>query len=155
MGSLSFEEYFPCAEELAQLEKNEPALYETYKELMCYYYIFLDLHPSRGTVISLTSWVEYSFPVVDGLVKDLQAPMSEKKIVKAMKVGNHEDVVMEEDGNEYERGDVFLSFHRQAFRPLSQQVLLAGYLSAWLKRCVVPSAPLTTSRLWQFFHLFS
>ena len=55
MGSLPHKEYFPCAEELTQLEKNEPALYETYRELMCHYYIYLDLHPSRVTVISLKS----------------------------------------------------------------------------------------------------
>ena len=32
-----------------------------------------------------------------------------------------------------------MSFHRQASRPISQQVLLASYLSAWLKRRVIPS----------------
>ena len=35
MGSLPYKEYFLYAEELAQLEKKEPALYETYRELMC------------------------------------------------------------------------------------------------------------------------
>jgi len=34
MGSRPYEEYFPSAEELAQLEKDEPALYETYRELI-------------------------------------------------------------------------------------------------------------------------
>ena len=53
MGSKPYEEYFPCAEELAQLEKDEPAMYETYRELMCHFYIFLDLYPSRGNVRSL------------------------------------------------------------------------------------------------------
>ena len=47
---------------------------------------------------------------MDGPVEDLQAPVVEKKIAKAMKAGNHEDVVMEEDGDEYKQGDVFLSF---------------------------------------------
>jgi len=55
MGSLLYEEYFPCAEKLVQLEKHEPVLYETYKELIYHYYIYLDLHPNRGTVISLKS----------------------------------------------------------------------------------------------------
>jgi len=67
---------------------------------------------------------------VDGPVEDLQAPVSENKIAKAMKAGNHEDVVMKEDGDEYVRGVVFLSFHRQASRPQSWKALLAGYLSA-------------------------
>ena len=30
MGSQPYEEYFPCAEDLAQMEKDEPALYDTY-----------------------------------------------------------------------------------------------------------------------------
>ena len=38
-------------------------------------------------MISLKSWMKYLFPVVDGPVEDLQALVSEKKIVKAMKAG--------------------------------------------------------------------
>jgi len=34
MGSLPYEEYFPCEAELALLEKQESALFETYRELM-------------------------------------------------------------------------------------------------------------------------
>ena len=30
MGSLPYQEYFPCEAELALLEKQEPALFETY-----------------------------------------------------------------------------------------------------------------------------
>jgi len=30
MGSLPYEEYFPCEAELALLEMQEPALFETY-----------------------------------------------------------------------------------------------------------------------------
>ena len=29
MGSLPYEEYFPCAEELERLDKEDPALFET------------------------------------------------------------------------------------------------------------------------------
>ena len=68
---------------------------------MCHFYICLDLHPSRGTVISLKSWTDYLFPTMDGPVEHLQAPVAEKKIAKAMKDGNHEDVIIEEDGDEY------------------------------------------------------
>ena len=34
MGSLPYEEYFLCEAELALLEKQEPALFETYWELI-------------------------------------------------------------------------------------------------------------------------
>jgi len=56
MGSKPCGDYFPCAEELAQLE-DDLALYKTYRELMCHYYICLDLYPSRGSVNSLKSGV--------------------------------------------------------------------------------------------------
>ena len=79
--------------------------------------------------------------MVDGPIEDVQALVAEKKIAKAMKVGNYEDIVLEEDDGEHEQGDVFLSFQHQASRLLSRQSLLAGYLSTWLKRCVVPSPP--------------
>ena len=46
-------------------------------------------------------WVEYLFSVVDGPVENIQALVSERKIAKAMKVGNHEDVVLEENNDEY------------------------------------------------------
>jgi len=39
MGSLHYEKYFLCEAELALLEKQEPALFETYRELMCHFYI--------------------------------------------------------------------------------------------------------------------
>jgi len=53
MGSLPYEEYFLRAEELGQLKKKEPTLYEIYRELMFHFYICLDLHPSYGTTNGL------------------------------------------------------------------------------------------------------
>jgi len=41
---LSLEEYFPCNAELALLEKQEPALFETYRELMSHFYICSSMH---------------------------------------------------------------------------------------------------------------
>jgi len=58
MGFKLYEEYFPYALELAQLEKDEPTLHETYKELMRHYYICLDLYLGCENVNSLKSWVE-------------------------------------------------------------------------------------------------
>ena len=44
LGSLLYEEYLPCEVELALLEKQEPALFETYRELMCHLYILSLIH---------------------------------------------------------------------------------------------------------------
>jgi len=56
---------------------------------------------------------------VDGPLEDLQTLVEDKRIAKAMKAGGHEDIVLEEDDGEYKRRDTFLSFHRQAKRPIS------------------------------------
>ena len=56
LGSLPYEEYFPCEVELAHLEKQEPALFETYRELMCHLYICSSMHGSyKGASCSLKS----------------------------------------------------------------------------------------------------
>jgi len=47
-----------------------------------------------------------------------------------MKASEKGDIIFEEDDCEQKKGDTFLSYHRQAGRPL-----------AWLKRCVSPSPP--------------
>ena len=56
ISSMPYEEYFPCVEELTQMEKDKPVMYETYKEVICYLYICLDLYPSRMNINSLKTW---------------------------------------------------------------------------------------------------
>ena len=56
-----------------------------------------------------------------------------------MTSSGHEDIVLEEDNGIYEKGDRFKSFHHQAKHSIARKTLLAGFLSVWLKKCVVPS----------------
>ena len=79
MGSLPYEEYFSCTKELAQLEKKELALYETYRELMCHFYVCLDLHSSRKATNNLKTWVDYLFPSLDEPLKSLQTLVDDKR----------------------------------------------------------------------------
>jgi len=44
IGFLPYEEYFPCEVELALLERQESALFKTYRELMCHFYICSSMH---------------------------------------------------------------------------------------------------------------
>jgi len=63
LGSLPYEEYLPCEVELALLEKQEPTLFETYRELMCHLYICSSMHGShKGASCSSKSWGNYLFP---------------------------------------------------------------------------------------------
>ena len=58
-----------------------------------------------------------------------------------MREHDHVDVILEEGAGIYEKRDTLKSFHHQACQPISRKALLAGFLSVWLKRCVVPSPP--------------
>jgi len=56
----------PCETELALLEKQEPALFETYRKLMCHFYICLDIHGGyKGSSNILRSWADYLFPSLE------------------------------------------------------------------------------------------
>ena len=44
MGSMSYGEYCPCIIELEQIEKDNLGMFETHQELMCYFYICMDIH---------------------------------------------------------------------------------------------------------------
>ena len=52
LGSLPYEEYFPCEAELTLLEKQDPALFDTYQELMCHFYIYSCMHGSHKGALS-------------------------------------------------------------------------------------------------------
>jgi len=69
--------------------KDEPTMYETYRKLICCYYICLDLCPSHENVNNLKSLVEYVFSVVDGPLENLQTSVSDKRITRAMTAGEH------------------------------------------------------------------
>ena len=65
--------------------------------------------------------------------------MVEKDIARMMVfIG---DVIFEEDDEIYKKGDSFKRFHHQTSQPMSQKALLAGFLSIWLKKCMVSSPP--------------
>ena len=82
-----------------------------------------------------------SIPLSSWIYRKFSNSLDDKRIAKVMKMSNHEDVILEEDDGDYERGDIFLNFHHQALRPISRKALLASFLSAWLKRCIIPSRP--------------
>ena len=141
MGSLSYKEFFPCEAELALLEKQEPALFETYRELMCHFYICLDVHDGfKGNSNRLKSRAEYLFLTLEKAPKEARFGVVED-ILQMMKEHDQGDILLEEDEGIYEKGDTFKSFHHQARQLVSQKVLLAGFMSVWLKRYVVPSPP--------------
>ena len=98
MGSLPYEEYFPCEAELALLEKQEATLFETCRELMCHFYICSDMHGSyKGGSNSLKSWADYLFPNLENSPEEAQCGVVEKDIFRRMSEHAHGDIVVKED----------------------------------------------------------
>jgi len=40
MGDLPYDEYIPITEELHLLKRDVPQVYETYREVLCHFYIY-------------------------------------------------------------------------------------------------------------------
>ena len=74
--------------------KFQHGLYKTYRELLCYFYICLDLYLSHGTTNGLKTWVDYLFPAVDGPLEDHQALVKDRQIAMAMKASGNGDIVL-------------------------------------------------------------
>jgi len=113
MGSISYEEYFPCTMELKQMQKDDLRMFKIYLKLMCHFYIYMDVHNTRGNANRIKVWADYLFPVLDGAPEYVQFPISDDDIHQKMVSSAHEDVVLEEDDGIYEKGDKFKSLHRQ------------------------------------------
>ena len=86
-------------------------------------------------------WADYLFPVLYGAQEEVQFPISGDDIIWMIVSSGHEDVILDEDDGIYEKGDKFKSFHHKANQPMSKKALLVGFLSVWLKKCVVMSSP--------------
>jgi len=71
MGSMPYEEYFPCETELKQMKKDHQEVFETYQELMCHFYICMDVHNTRRNANGIKVWVDYLFPILDGAPEDV------------------------------------------------------------------------------------
>ena len=94
MGSLPYEEYFPCESELVLLEKQEPVLFETYRELMCHFYICLDVHSGyKGSSNSLKSWVDYLFFTLEEAPEKARFEVVEEDILRMMREYDDGDVI--------------------------------------------------------------
>ena len=99
-------------------------MFVTYRELMCHFYICMDIHNTHGNANEIKVWANYLFLVLDDAPENIQIPISDNFINQKMISSAHEDVVMEEDDGIYEKGDRFKSFHHQAKHPISRKALM-------------------------------
>jgi len=57
--------------ELEQMEKDNPKMFATYRELMCHFYICMNIHNARGNVNGMKVWTDYLFPVLDDIPEEV------------------------------------------------------------------------------------
>jgi len=93
------------------MQKNDPEIFETYRELMCHFHICMDAHNTRGNANGMKVWANYLFPILDCAPEDNQFPIPKEDIRQKMVSSAHEDVILEKDDGMYEKGDKFKSFH--------------------------------------------
>ena len=58
-------EYFLYTMELEKMKKDDSEIFETYRELICHFYICMDVHNARGNANGMKIWVDYLFPILD------------------------------------------------------------------------------------------
>ena len=72
--------------ELTLLEKQEPVVFETYRELMCHFYIYSSMHGNhKGASSSLKSWGNYLFPNMEDAPKAAHRGVANEDIFRRMK----------------------------------------------------------------------
>ena len=126
-GSMPYEEYFPCAMELKQLEKDDPALFETYRELMYHFYICLNVHNARGVANGMKIWQDYLFFVLDDVLKEVQFSISDEDIARVMAASGQGDVFLDEDDDIYEKSIGSRAFTTRRASPCLGKLFLSAF----------------------------
>jgi len=85
MGSLPYEEYFPYEAELALLEKQEPTMFETYRELKCHFYICSDMHGNYKEGSNSKSWGDYLFANLENAPEEAHCGVADDDIFQRMR----------------------------------------------------------------------
>ena len=55
--------------ELEQMEKDDPEMFETYREWMCHFYICMDIHNTRWNANEIKVCADYLFSIFDDAPK--------------------------------------------------------------------------------------
>ena len=92
IGLMSYDGYFPCTMELEQMEKDDLEMFGTYWELMCHFYICMDVYNTHGNENWIKVWADYLLPILDDAPKDVQFWISKEDIHQKRISSAHEDI---------------------------------------------------------------
>ena len=85
-GDIPYEEYVPTTKELHFLEKEFPAIYETYWEVMCHFHICGQISKWRSQGVKQLSWASYLFNNVN--TKDHRITRLDPISLRRLKTGS-------------------------------------------------------------------
>ena len=101
------------------------------------------MNKTRGHNNGLKQWAEHLLANLDDVNFDIRPRAADdiSIVTKRLEDSSCSDFILEEDKGGHFKGEVFHSYHHQALISLSRRAVLAGFLSIWLKKCVVPLLP--------------
>src|SRR3954470_12019544 len=134
-GEFPYEEYVPPSAELELLKTQDPELYSTYWEVLCHFFICRESKGrGRGGVV-FSTWAEYLFP---GIGADRVQGLTVLSEHKARQLALESKVTLKEPVASSSSGAPPRNFCYFGKRPMTSRARLAGFLSIWLGKGVVP-----------------
>ena len=142
IGDAPYEEYVPTTEKLHLLKKEDPQVYETYWKVLCHFHVCGQTSGWRNRGIKQMSWASYLFNDINDKSNPLTrlTPNTDEEITERISASTS-SYTMESNEDTFKPDTAFESFHHQAKILIFDQALLAGFLTLWLKRCMVPTLP--------------
>src|SRR3954465_2305894 len=135
-GEFPYEEHVPPSAELELLKARDPELYSTYWEVLCHFFICGELKGRGRSGVVFSSWAEYLFP---GIGTDKVQELTVLSELKARQLTSQSRAALEEPvaGSSFRASPRnFCYFRRQL---MTSRAKLAGFLSIWLAKCVIPT----------------
>ena len=117
-------------------------MYETFWKVLCHFHIYGQTTSWRNRGVKQMSWVSYLFNDLNdkNVPVTRLAPSTNEEIAEIISASTS-SYTTESNEDIFKLDTVFESFHLQAKILIFNRVLLAGILTLWLKRFVVPTLP--------------
>src|SRR4051812_16108060 len=140
-GEFPYEEHVPPSAELELLKTQDPELYSMYWEVLCHFFIYRESKGrGRGGVV-FSTWAEYLFPGIGAHQVEELTVLSE---LEGRQLALETKVTLKESVAGSSARAPPRNFCYFGKRPMTSQARLAGFLSIWLGKCVVPTREAAT-----------
>src|SRR3954468_9117926 len=140
-GEFPYEDDMPPSAELELLKMQDPELYSIYWAVLCHFFICREPKGrGRGGVV-FSTWAEDLFP---GIGADQVEELTVLFELEARQLALESKVTLKESVAGSSSRAPPRNFCYFGKRPMTSQARLAGFLSIWLGKCVVPTREAAT-----------